>query len=68
MEKKRREKGCKIIKEITKVNFNIERGLLNSAKICFKKKLRRKERDMIDKSLEKNKINRVWGNECVLIK
>ena len=68
METKKREMSCTLVKEITHVDFNVERGFLNSVKIIFKQPITRKTREDLQKCLAKNKVKTIWGNQMVLIK
>jgi len=62
------ERSCKIIKDITNIEFNLERGLLNSTKVCFKKKMQRGVREKLEKCLQKEKYRVVWGKQCALVR
>lgn len=61
-------KKCKIKKFLKDIEFEAEKSLLNSVKVCFKKKITRGEREKLSKCFKENKIMAVWGNDCVLVK
>jgi cytoskeletal protein CcmA (bactofilin family) len=64
------ERKCRIVRDITNVEFVVKKGILNSTKICFKGDLLRKDREKINKNLKKGKFNMIWGEKdsCVIIK
>lgn len=66
---KRHEKVCKILKETKVVEFHIEKGILNTIKVCLKEKINhRAERDLIEKCFKKNKMRVGWGNnDCFIV-
>lgn len=61
---------CEIIKKVVKINFRIEKGILNTIKICFEDELSRKVRENYDKCFKENKIKTIWGekNRCLIVK
>lgn len=64
----KKEKTCKILKKEMDTEFKVERGILNSVKVCFKKPLSRQSRENLNKCLKKNKMNAIWSHRCALIR
>ena len=57
------------MKDITDVEFTTQNWLLKSTKVCFKRPLKRREKEEIDKCLRKQKFKILWNYPgCVVIK
>ena len=70
MERGKIEKKCSVIKDITKIDFELKRGLLNTVKVCFSENLPRKDREKINTEMKECKLKTIWGNlnGCVMIR
>jgi hypothetical protein len=63
------EDKCKIIRDITKVEFEVKRdNFFRATRVCFKEKPKRWEMEKINTCFKKNKMKTIWGEKCVLIK
>ena len=67
MEQKKRDRSCEIVKEIVKVKFILEPGILNTTKIIFRERVPRKIREDLNKCLAQSKIKTIWGNEDKMV-
>lgn len=61
--------SCKMIGKMTSVKITgVKKGLLNSVKICFDGKVKRKDLEQLRKCLRENKIKFLPGENCFVIK
>lgn len=66
---KKRDKVCKIIRKITRIEFDIEKGLLRSTRLCFKDKLPTGERVRLENCLRKKGMGVITQNEkCIFVR
>lgn len=69
IKEEKKEFSCKIIENMGDVTVTgFKKGLLNTIKICFEGKPKRRDMEKIKKCLSKNKIKYVFGDQCLLIK
>lgn len=64
----KKERSCKIIRENSSVRVKSVGKNLLGVHISLNKPIPRKERELAEKCLKREKIKVIWGNKCLVVK